>query len=243
MEDLLSVGGAANELGLSAVQVRRLAREHKLPAQFIGGRWVIPRSALGRKRNVESPAGRPLSQPVAWVILGIVNDALHETESQVDLEGDRRKRYRLNVRLKSAPAVDRWAQWFSRRGDLHRVWVHPGRQERLVADARLHPAGAFAASRAGSEIVTSKPERFYVKEADWPKLVKEFRLHDEPDGSYEILVVSDSVPERLWPAPGEPASLAVSLVDMLESPESRDRAVATRSLAKVRDLLVDDLAR
>jgi excisionase family DNA binding protein len=236
MEDLLSVGGAADELGLSAVQVRRLARERKLPAQFIGGQWVIPRSAVARRRAVESAAGRPLSPPVAWVILGIVNDALHEADPQVD-EGDRRKRYRLNVRLKSAPVIDRWPQWFSRRAEPHRVWVHPGRQERFASDARLHPAGAFAASRAGIEIVASKPERFYIKEADWPSLVKEFRLHDEPDGPYEFMVVPDSVPERLWPNPGEPAPLAVALVDMLESSESRDRAVAARSLAKVRQLL------
>lgn len=242
MEELMSVEGAARELGLSAVQVRRLAREQKLPAQFIGGQWVIPRSAIAIRRAVESPAGRPLSPQMAWVVLGIVNDVLYDHQLQFELE-DRRQRYRLNLRLRSAPELDRWPQWFSNRADRHHVWVHPGRRERFITDERLHPAGAFAASRAGSEIVANVPERFYVRKHDWPKLIKEFGLHDGPDGEFTILVVPDSVPDRVWPAKGEPVELGLALLDMLESPESRDRAVARRALVKARNRLIHGRTR
>jgi excisionase family DNA binding protein len=240
MEDLMSVGSVANELGLSAVQVRRLAREQKLSAEFIGGQWVIPRSAVTRRLSVESPPGRPLSSETAWIILGIIDNLLGNHEEHVDL--DRRRRYRLKLRLKSAPEVERWPQWFSRRADQHRVWVHPGRQERFVSDARVHAGGAFAASRAGNEIVALSPDRFYVKEGDWPLLVKEYRCQESSDGLFEVLVVPDSITGQRWPTGSEPISLGVSLLDMLESSESRDRSVAQMSLGWVREEMINDRA-
>lgn len=242
MEEVLSVANAAEQLRLSAVQVRRLAREHKLSAQLVGGRWVIPRSEIIRRRAVQSASGRPLSSEMAWIILGVVNDALKGVSPQVEIR-DRRKKYRLNLRLRSAPEVGRWPQWLSRRAEPHRVWVHSSRIERLRMDERVHVAGAYAAARAGSEIVAPVPDRFYVRQWDWAKLSVEYRLQQDPDGPIEIMVAPDSIPERLWPDNGESVDLGIALVDMLESPESRDRSIAARVLTPVRDELVHDRAR
>jgi excisionase family DNA binding protein len=241
MEEVLSVASAAEQLGLSAVQVRRLAREHKLSAQSVGGRWVIPRSEIIRRRAVQSASGRPLSSEMAWNVLSVVNDALKGVTRQFEIE-DRRKKYRLNLRLKSAPEIGRWPQWLSRRSEPHRVWIHPSRIERLRTDDRVHAAGAYAEARAGSEIVAPVPDRFYVRQRDWAKLSAQFHLQQDPDGSIEIMVAPDSIPEGLWPDNGESVDLGISLVDMLESSESRDRSIAARALSPVRDELVHDRA-
>lgn len=242
MEEVLSVASAAEQLGLSAVQVRRLAREHKLVALSVGGQWVIPRSEIIRRRAVESSSGRPLSAETAWNVLGVVSDVLKGVSRPLEIV-DRQKKYRLNQRLKSAPEIGRWPQWLSRRAEQRRVWVHPGRIERFRMDERVHAAGAFAAARAGSEIVASVPDRFYVRRRDWAKLSQQFRLEQVADGPIEIMVVPDSISDGLWPDDGEAVDLAISLVDMLESPQSRDRSVATKALSKVRDELVRDRAR
>ena len=242
MEEVLSVASAAEQLGLSAVQVRRLAREHKLVALSVGGQWVIPRSEIIRRRALESSSGRPLSAEMAWNVLGVVSGVLRGVSRPAEIV-DRRKKYRLNLRLRSAPEIGRWPQWLSRRAEPHRVWIHPGRIEHFRMDDRVHAGGAYAAARAGSEIVASVPDRFYVRRRDWAKLSQHFRIEQVADGPVEIMVVPDSIPEVCWPDDGEDVDLAISLVDMLESSESRDRSVAARALSKVRDEIVNDRAR
>jgi excisionase family DNA binding protein len=54
---LLSTAEAAAELGISAARVRKLIEGGQLPAERIGGRWVVKESDV--KAWAAEPPGRP----------------------------------------------------------------------------------------------------------------------------------------------------------------------------------------
>src|ERR1700761_6279709 len=58
---LISVPDAADALGLSPARVRLLAANGGLPAQKIGGRWLLERSGVEKRRARGSAGGRPVA--------------------------------------------------------------------------------------------------------------------------------------------------------------------------------------
>lgn len=54
---LISTGDAARELGVSFRRIEQLITTGRLPAQQVGGRWLIDPADLDRVRS--RPPGRP----------------------------------------------------------------------------------------------------------------------------------------------------------------------------------------
>ena len=73
MAPLISVPDAADALGLSPARVRLLAANGGIPAQKIGGRWVVERSGVEKRRSRGSAGGRPFAPRNAWAVLGLAS--------------------------------------------------------------------------------------------------------------------------------------------------------------------------
>lgn len=140
-------------MGLHPAHVRRLVQEGEIPAQKIDGRWLVSESALRQRDRLRPSAGRPLSPNMAWAFLVLVGAGLSAGEdagagAAVPELPDRRARHRLRRLLADGPPPERWAAWLRRRAKPERVWVHPGVEERLASDVRLHAGSEVAAVSA-----------------------------------------------------------------------------------------------
>lgn len=243
--DWLSAAEAGGELGVGERQVRRLIQAGQLPAERLGGAWLVSAAAVRDRARATPVAGRPLSAPMAWAVLMVVDAALRDPEASNELHlqhalgeiADRRVRHRLRKLVAAAPPPERWAQWLARRASGRRVWVHPGVLDRLVADMRLRPGGGFAATARGAGIAAGPPRRFYVDDNDVDAVLADYLARLDAQGEIELMVIPRNVPAALRPAAYEPVPLAIALADLLESADAREHDVATELLDLARAAL------
>jgi excisionase family DNA binding protein len=81
--DLVSIDDAAQQMGLHPAHVRRLVREGEIPGRKVGARWLVSEEALRQRDRLQAAPGRPLSAPMAWAVLNVVDAGLRES---LDLE-------------------------------------------------------------------------------------------------------------------------------------------------------------
>ncbi|MFN0092214.1 MAG: helix-turn-helix domain-containing protein [Acidimicrobiales bacterium] len=232
-----SVKEAAAALGVSVQHVRRLIRSGLLPARLIGDVWVLPADAVRERSSIAPPAGRPLSAETAWRLLQLVDVTLvrsavltGEVPTALDeLAGSRHQRRRLLDHLAHAPDVGQWHLWLRRRADRKLWWVHPAAIAKLDADERvqhIHPPA----------VVWPDGDSRYVSAADEEHLAATFAAKPASDGNVALLVFDPDV------APGRiPAAAAV--VDLLNSPEARQRYAAGEALGGAHRRLLAEFKR
>jgi len=134
---LISVPDAADALGLSPARVRLLAANGGLPAQKIGGRWLVERNGVEKRRARGSAGGRPFEPRNAWAVLGLASG------DEVDGVGPVvRSRLRRALALESLGSL---ALRLERRAEVHRYSGHPGEISHVLADKRLVASGISAA--------------------------------------------------------------------------------------------------
>ena len=231
--DFYSIEEAARMMRLHPAHVRRLAREGQIPARKIGERWIVDGDAL-RQRDLLVPSpGRAVSPEMSWDILTFVDCRLQPCASSdsgllVQRSADRRARHRLRRLLAKAPATATWAYWLRRRARAQRVWVHPGVIPRLAKDPRLHPGGesAYEAAGPGSARATASEHVFYVSEADAADVLHDYRGRQDFGGSVQLMIIPTAIAGQLNLAPGAVVPAAVALVDLVASPDARQRRLA-----------------
>jgi excisionase family DNA binding protein len=240
--DWLSAAQAAEKLGVSERQVRRLAAEGDLESQRIGAAWLIAASAVRDRARCEHVPGRPLSPAMAWAILWVVDHLLRSADSQSCLDGhlyldaypmlsDRRARHRLRGLLAEPPPAEHWAYWLRRRADPQRLWVHPGVLDDLRSDHRLHAGGADAAIGLGG--AAGGRNRYYVTAKDYESVLVDHHAQPASDGQVHLMVVPPEISDELFNEPGRPALAAAGLVDCLGSPDAREHHLALVNLSHV----------
>ena len=235
--DWMSVEDAAPRLGISAVHVRRLAREGVLPAIRVGGRWLVSASGVAERKRAEPVAGRPISFAMAWAVLNVLDPVARAvvrgdaSAPDPDLAAvpDRRVRHRLSRLLAEAPPPLHWHLWLRRRAQVRRVWVHPG--VHLADDPRLHWGGAAAAEAAGLALGASPADVFYVSASDVKRVERDYRIRAQADGPATLMIVPGEA--DVLPGVEEPMPPAVALVDMLLSNDARRRDAASLALTDV----------
>ena len=240
-EGWMSVEAAADRLGRSPSQIRKLAQAGALAGRRLAGVWVLDEDAVSARAAQYHGPGRPLSTAHAWLVLAVL---AHELDPQVSVPviDDRRARYQLRHLIENAPPVESWNRWLRNRARPRRVWVHDGVLDALAEDERLHPSGAYAAQQAGTDLAAGPARAFYVYEADVAALLADFRAQDAADGQILLhVLVGERAPSDAVIAAAGPVPLAVAAVDLLESPASRDRHLAevvlTRALEDARHSL------
>jgi hypothetical protein len=234
----MSVADASRALHLSEQHIRRLASSGALAAHRLPGGWLVAEQAVRERAHSAPPsAGRPLSEAMSWLVLRALNENI---ESSPDPDAapvpvlaridDRKVRYRLRKLLADAPQLEQWPSWLRHRGELKRVWVHPGVLARLAEDDRLRAGGGGTAACIAIGITASEQRRFYIRKADFPAVMEQYRAREVPDGQVELLLIPSAICDGP-PPDASPVPLALVLLDLLESPDARAHRAASEVLS------------
>jgi hypothetical protein len=232
--DWISAAEAAMKLEVSERQVRRLAADGELDARLVSGRWLVKAAAVRDRARAEPRAGRPLSPQMAWAVLAVVAAGFSDELDGDPFEGfgDRRLRHRLRSLVADPPSPEQWDRWLRRRAHPERVWVHPGVLDRLASDPRLHQGGGPAAAASGAGLPGGDRNLFYVGAADAGSVMADHRARPDDEGQVVLMVVPPEAPKGALGDPGSAVSPSVALVDLLGSPDARERHGAAYALSK-----------
>jgi excisionase family DNA binding protein len=214
---LISVPEAADALGLSAARVRLLAANGGLGAQKIGGRWLVERNGIEKRRSRGSAGGRPFAARNAWAVLNLASG---EEVDQIDSVTRSRLR-----RLLSFEGLSSLALRLERRAQVHRFSGHPGEIPYVLADKRLVASGVSAAREIGLDLLSGNEADGYVSDSDLDEFVRDHALL--PAAALDANVVLRLVPDDVWTEflRGRPhASEAAIALDLAEDVDSRSRA-------------------
>ena len=239
---VLSVHEAAEALGVSMQRVRQMLHVGQLAARRSSAGWLIQAdSVVGRARNLHR--GRPAEPQTAWAAIGLLAAAA-ELASRKAPDGpvpmapvvaDRKLRHRVLLMLAAMPdpVADEapWRRLLSSRGQVRRLWIHPGMLERLAADPKVSNSGLRAAA-AGTDGLAGGPDRLelYVGAGDADALIRRYRMRDDPHGQVKLVIVPASVPAELSPIPNSLVSAPAASADLLEEDDARARHAAIEQL-------------
>lgn len=231
LRNVVDVAAAAERLGVSESEVRRLIRNHELEGRRIAGRWVVPAAELRRVAHQHRPAGRPYAPEGAWALLRLACN-LEPGVSSV-----RRSQLRRVLRDRD-PAV--LAPLLRRRADRCLYWVHPMIATDLVADPRAYPSGWSAVhSHDGFDLAVGDdaPAEIYVHSGVLDDVIDRYAL--EPAKDVANLIVHVIRADRDPLAGFDVAPGAVVALDLIESGDPRAAAAGQRYwdglLGRVRD--------
>lgn len=241
-QQVLSVHEAADCLGVSMERVRQLIHAGQLEARRSSAGWLIPAESVA-ERSGKVYAGRPPAPQTAWLAIAVLAAAMadaarspsEEAVSVAELIPDRRMRHRILRLLASLPdpVADAmpWRRLLSARGQVRRLWAHPGVLDRLAGDPKVSRGGAEAAA-AGHDGLTARPGRLelYVSEADAEDLIRQYRMRDDSDGQVHLVVMPSSVPPGLAPGGGAFVAAPAGASDLLEEDDPRARYAAAIQL-------------
>jgi excisionase family DNA binding protein len=223
---LISVPEAADALGLSSARVRLLAANGGLGAQKIGGRWLVERGGVEKRRSRGSAGGRPFAPRNAWAVLGLASgDEVDGVDPVV------RSRLRRALALEGLGAL---ALRLERRAEVHRYSGHPGEISYLLADKRLVVSGISAARAVGLDVLAGNEADGYVRNSDLDGFVGEHALL--PAAALDANVVLRVVPDDVWAEflKGRPhAPEAPVALDLVEDVDPRTRAAGKELLGRL----------
>lgn len=219
---LLSVGEAARLLSVHPGRVRQLVIAGHLEAQKVGGRWLLPASAVVDRRDAVRPAGRPLSPRAAW---GLLAAAAGQRAPWLAPSEERRARARA-----AGWSLEHWAWACRRRALVHRLSAHSSVLGLLADDDRVVLSGSSARGVAVDVIATGVVEG-YVEASKLHMLVGHYALHEAARTNVvlrvppaEVTVFGDAR-DAPWP---------VVAVDLYDAGDDRSRRAAETLFAKFR---------
>src|ERR1700761_6436976 len=220
---LISVPDAADALGLSPARVRLLAANGGLPAQKIGGRWLVERNGVEKRRARGSAGGRPFEPRNAWAVLGLASgDEVGGVGPVV------RSRLRRALALESLGSL---APRLGRRAEVHRYSGHPGEISHVLADKRLVASGISAAQEIGLDLMSGLEADGYVRDSDLGGFVRDHALLSA--AAVDANVVLRVVPDDVWAdfLEGRPHAVEAAIgLDLAEDADSRSRAAGKKLL-------------
>jgi excisionase family DNA binding protein len=226
MSELISVTEAAAELGLSTARVRLLAAEGDLPASKIGGRWLVERSGVDRRRRRSSAGGRPFAPRNAWAVLRLASG-----EAVPDLDPVARSRLRRALSLEDLGAL---APRLERRAEPARYSTHPGEISHVINDRRLVAAGISAAGAIGLDLVSGGEADGYIRASALDDFIEEHALSKAAVGSGNVTL--RIVPDDPWASfldgLAHAPEGAVAL-DLAEETDPRSRAAGRHLIARL----------
>jgi excisionase family DNA binding protein len=225
MIDLVSIPEAASTLGLSAGRVHALVVNGRLPAAKVGGRWLIERGEVERRRRQGPLKGRPFAAHNAWILLGLA--------SGEDPEGvDPSVRSRMRRAL-SLEGMEKLGPRLARRGEFHYYDAHRGEIPYIVKDPRFVASGISAAGAHGLNLVSGSEADGYVRAGALKEFVANHALRPAAPGSNLRL---RAVPDRAWHfLEGTPvAPIAAVALDLAEDPDPRSAEVGVTALGDLR---------
>lgn len=223
---LISVPDAADALGLSAARVRLLAANGGLAAQKIGGRWLVERAGVEKRRSRGSAGGRPFAPRNAWALL-----ALASGDEAAGVDPAIRSRLRRALALEGLGSL---ALRLERRAEVRRYSGHPGEISHLLADKRLIASGVSAARTVGLDLLAGNEADGYVSDSSLDGFVRDHALFPASAvGANVVLrIVSDEVWAECLQGVAHAPEAAIAL-DLAEDADSRSRAAGEKLLGRL----------
>jgi excisionase family DNA binding protein len=226
MAAFLSVSDAADALNLSSARVRLLAANGDIPAEKIGGRWLVEKVGVERRRRRGSSGGRPFIPRNAWAIL-----CLASGEDVDAIAAAARSRLRRTLSLEGLGAL---SLRLEQRADVARYRAHPGEIAHLRESDKLIPSGVSAARLVGLDLLSGREVDGYVRASALDRLVKKHAL--APAAIGESNVVLRIVPDDVWDlflAARPHAPEAAIALDLVEAHDSRSQAAGKELLKRL----------
>ena len=178
---------AARMMGVSAVRARQLAREGRLRARQVGGRWLVDAASLPSAPR----RGRPMSPRIAWALVEIGAGRSAEWIEP-------RESYRLRRALDRLVADDEpemlLRSWLASRAE--RQLLSASEIDALRADPRLVLSGL---SDGRSGLSAAGNVEAYVRAEDATAVRRDHLLVDSGSNANVVLHVSPTVPDRPVP--------------------------------------------
>ncbi len=210
--DLLSVGEAAQFLGVSPQRVRALIGSKRLPAVKIGRDWALDRQVLAPDNR---RGGRPVSADNAWALLALLDNS---EAPWIDIFS----RYRLRRRMLDDAAVVKALRFSEPRSRIYEWRVLPGDLPKLQ-NYGLVRSGLFARVPKLDIVAMDNGVDGYVSSKNLAQIEKDLQPAKSPDNPNVVL----RVPSRAWVlGQGPDAPAVVVAADLLGH---RDRRVARAS--------------
>jgi len=204
---------AARMMGVSAVRARQMAREGRLRARRVGGRWLVDAASLPSAPR----RGRPMSVRIAWALVELSAGGAAEWVEP-------RESYRLRRALDRLVTDDEpemlLRSWLASRAE--RQLLSASEVDGLRADPRLALSG-LSDERSG--LSAARNVEAYVRAEDAAAVRRDHLLIDSGSNANVVLHVSPRVPDRPVPV----LLLAADLADH-DGP---------RELARARELIAD----
>lgn len=212
----LSSQEAAHLLGVRPDRVRTMLRAGVLRGEQVGGRWLVPRSAIEDRLAQRPRPGRPMSATVARAMVDLVGQHLGEEPgpawSALPQPHQSRLRRRWEQLVDDAHPAELLRSWLPHRCRAERLDA-AGDCRDLFDDPRLHPGGTAhpALGLTGGSLVEP-----HVTDADRYAVIADHLLVPSADGA--VLLRSEPVVR---------VDLAACLADVADLGGGRnDRAVA-----------------
>lgn len=225
MIDPVSIPQAAEALELSPSRIQALVAHGRMPASKIGGRWLIERAAVERRRRERAPSGRPFAPHNAWALLRLASG-----EDAAGIDPSVRSRLRRAVAL---DGLEKLGPRLSRRAEPHFFDGHPGEISYIVDHPMLVRSGASAAGALGFDLVSGLEADGYLPAGALKKFAGEHALRPAGEkGNVRLRVVPDEAWRFLAGAPVAPAA-AVAL-DLIEDPDPRSSRAGRAALNDLR---------
>lgn len=232
----ISVPEAAARLGVVAQRVRQRIQDGSLPAERVGGQWIIDEKDLARVSDSNAP-GRPLSERSAWALVAAADDNAVLLHS---LSAPDRSRARARLRKLAATHHDdsheslRLLSVFMRNRAARRCYLVAQRDLKdLRNDPRIRLSGL---SHPESGLASGDVVEGYLSVDDLDDVLQDYLLRDvDRDRANVFLhVVSPEIEESL-PLLGHAWNSLLMAADLSEhhGPRERHRAME----------LLDDLAQ
>ena len=210
---MLTVSQAAERLGVTPEQVRRLIRAGKLAARTVGRTLVLDDDAVDGRARLPITAGRALAPRTAWAALWQLSGEDVGWLSAPD-------RSRLVARLRGYDA-ERLVAASRDRAERYELRVLPAYRQRVLATDGVVPSGLTAAAAVGADIVAAESaDEVYCAAGTLAVLRREFGLSERGQPN---LVVRVPRYEQLELTGRAHMPAAVVAVDLAESVEVRTR--------------------
>jgi len=233
---LISVPEAAARLGVVAQRVRQRIQDGSLPAERVGGQWIIDEKDLDRISDFNAP-GRPLSERSAWALVAAVED---NTVLLHSLSAPDRSRARARLRRLAATHLDdpreslRLLSVFMRNRAARRCCLIAQRDLKdLRNDQRLRISGL---SHPESGLASGDVVEGYLSVDDLDDVIQDYLLRDvDRDRANVFLHVVSSAIDQSLPLLGHAWDSMLLAADLSEHEGPRERHRAME--------LLDDLAQ
>lgn len=209
LDSAMSAAEAAERLGVSSHEIRRLLDSGDLRGRQIAGRWFVPVQEVQRWSYLPRPSGRPYSPRSCWAMLQMIEG------QQPDISASRN--WQLRQYLLDREPFD-LAGRLRRRASRQLLLVHSSLLSQLVGEDLVLRAGVSAARAAGADLlVRDELAELYVHARDFDQLRADYHLREAD----HLNVIAHVVPAGIEVPFSDVAPRSLVALDLMESGEPR----------------------